>query len=54
VCDFLPFLVKPTIVATGPEAHQGVRCILVTVGEVDVSFADLAVDRWHGHGWLTG
>jgi hypothetical protein len=34
--------------------HQTDRCGLVTVGEVHMSPADCAVDRWRGRGWFTG
>jgi hypothetical protein len=51
VPDFLPFLVKPTVAATDRVAHRTVRCALVTVGEVHVSPANRATDRWLG-AWL--
>jgi hypothetical protein len=35
-------------------AHRIVRCDLLTVGEVHVSPADRAADRWSGRGWHTG
>jgi hypothetical protein len=54
VHDFLPFLVKPTVATTGPMVHRIVRCDLMTIGEVHVSFIDRVADHWRGCGWLTG
>jgi hypothetical protein len=50
VHDFLPFLAKPTVVATALVAHRTIRCDLLTVAEVHVSPADRATDRWRGRG----
>jgi hypothetical protein len=46
VRDFLPFLAKPTVAATALVAHRTVRCDLPTVGEVHMSPAGRATDRW--------
>jgi hypothetical protein len=54
VCDFLPFLAKPTIATTMPVAHRIVWCGLPTVGKVHTLPADCAANRWRGRGWLTG
>jgi hypothetical protein len=43
VRDLLPFLAKPTVVATTPWAHRTVRCGLVTVGAGDASPANCAL-----------
>jgi hypothetical protein len=44
----------PTVGTSTLVAHRTVRCNLSTVGEVHVSPADRATDRWLGRGWLTG
>jgi hypothetical protein len=44
--DFLPFLAKPTVASIDLVAHWTVRCDLPVVGEVHVSLADRAADRW--------
>jgi hypothetical protein len=46
VCDFLPFLAKPTVAATTLVAHQTVWCDLLTVGDLHMLSTDRATDRW--------
>jgi hypothetical protein len=57
----LPFLVHPTVAASGPlahrtlsGAHRTVRCPLPTVGAGHASPLDCAADRCAGDHWLTG
>jgi hypothetical protein len=38
----------PRGILNSPVAHRTVRCDLLTVGEVHVSPADRAADRWRG------
>jgi hypothetical protein len=61
VRDFLPFLVQPTIAASGwlahrtlSGAHRIVRFPHPTVGAGHASPADCAADRCTGDRWLTG
>jgi hypothetical protein len=61
VCDFLPFLVQPTVATSGwlahrtlSGAHRTVRCPQPTVGAGHASPADLVADRCAGDRWLTG
>jgi hypothetical protein len=61
VRDLLPFLVHPTVAASGPlahrtlsGAHRTVRCPLPTVGAGHASPLDCAADRCAGDHWLTG